>query len=144
MEDMKELASLSTAQLTSPPCNAESWWMIKFDRRGRAFGGPHTTRPQQNVTPAIGAASARGWTRYRAIVRNGKKKCVKTSHNHCGRGIRITYGSNLHFVEGLLKEVTPEKGTTYSLWLWCPSRPTLQDEAHQSITVDIAPSYPQN
>lgn len=47
MWDMKELASLSTAQLRSPPCNAESWWMIRLDRRGRALGGSHTTRPQQ-------------------------------------------------------------------------------------------------
>lgn len=81
MQDTKELAtSLSTAQLRSPPCNAEDWWMIRFDRHRRAVGGSHTTRPQQiNKECDTGnwRAFGSGVLGYRLFVRKEKKNGVK-------------------------------------------------------------------
>ena len=80
---MKELASPGTAQLRSPPCSAESWRMIKFDRRRRAFSGSHTMRPQiecekcDTVGNWRDLGSARVTTRYRPTIVRNENKCVK-------------------------------------------------------------------
>lgn len=110
MQDMKELASLSTAQLRSPPCNAEGWWMIRFDRRRRAFGGSHTTRPQQ----ANKECDSGNWrdlgsrvTRYRLLLET--KTMRQTNHNHVDEALKSCMEAT-YILWKLLKGDEPRKG----------------------------------
>lgn len=127
---MKEPASLSTAQLRSPPCNAESWRMIRLDRRGRALGGLHTTRPQQlEINKECETGNWRDLdsrvTRYRLQLETKKNKtiCIKQittmwmrdssqQLTFCGaqkRRARTLSGCGRHRVRCKMKPINPSK-----------------------------------
>lgn len=107
-QDMKELASLSTAKLRSPPRNAEGWWMIRLGRRRRAFDGSHTTRPQQVCDSGNWRDLGSRVSRQPTIVRN-EKKMRQTDHNHVNVVLKLRMETT-YILWRLLKGEEPRKG----------------------------------